>query len=297
MGAHLNAFTSREVTCYHIETFRENVSGAMDILGDILLRSEYKREAVEGERGTILQESEEVNKDRFEVTMENVYASAYPESMMGKPILGQRESIQSITREMILNFHDSMYDPKHMVLVGTGGLDHTELCYLADKYFTHTKNYVDSSAKTENPENPKFHSGSVFVRDDLIEEVNSGIFFPAPKWREEDYFPFLLIERIMGQYREDVEGEFMGDIDTQFTTMQNLLRESHNNGCHISKQMAVYTPYSDCAVFGNYFAGDIDTMAANNYIGAFVPKLLAQYVFTVYHIYVVDRCRGRKSQE
>lgn len=73
MGAHLNAFTSREMTIYHMQVLQEGIPKAVDILGDMLLNSLYKETNVEAEKDTILQELEEVNKDPMEVLLENAY--------------------------------------------------------------------------------------------------------------------------------------------------------------------------------------------------------------------------------
>ena len=62
MGGHLNAYTSREQTVYFAKVFEKDVPRAMDILSDILLRSQLDPEAINRERGVILREMKEVNK-------------------------------------------------------------------------------------------------------------------------------------------------------------------------------------------------------------------------------------------
>ena len=101
MGAHLNAYTTREYTCYYMVCFPWQVKHCLDILGDILQNSLYQSADVQAERSTILTELEEVNKDCQEVLLENVYFNAYRDHMMGQPILGTRENINNITEDMI----------------------------------------------------------------------------------------------------------------------------------------------------------------------------------------------------
>ena len=60
MGAHLNAYTSREQTVYFAKCFKQDVEASMDILSDILLHSELAHRSVERERGVIVREMEEV---------------------------------------------------------------------------------------------------------------------------------------------------------------------------------------------------------------------------------------------
>ena len=60
MGGHLNAYTSREQTCYHAKVFKKDVPKALDILSDIIQNSHLSEEAIERERGTIMREMQEV---------------------------------------------------------------------------------------------------------------------------------------------------------------------------------------------------------------------------------------------
>merc|ERR1719276_446279 len=62
MGAHLNAYTSREQTVYYAKVLKKDVPQAVDILSDILLNSKLSPDAIERERAVILREEEEVSK-------------------------------------------------------------------------------------------------------------------------------------------------------------------------------------------------------------------------------------------
>lgn len=60
MGGHLNAYTSRETTCYFAKVMQGDVAKAVDILSDILQHPVFDEQAIEQERGVILREMEEV---------------------------------------------------------------------------------------------------------------------------------------------------------------------------------------------------------------------------------------------
>ena len=70
MGAHLNAYTSREQTVYYAKLFRKDVDVGMEILGDILQNSLLDSGAVDRERDVILREMEEVNKQHEELILD-----------------------------------------------------------------------------------------------------------------------------------------------------------------------------------------------------------------------------------
>ena len=60
LGAHLNAYTSREQTCYYAKVLKDDVPKAVDILSDILQNSSLENHAIERERNVILREMQEV---------------------------------------------------------------------------------------------------------------------------------------------------------------------------------------------------------------------------------------------
>ena len=63
MGGHLNAYTSREMTCYFAKVFKKDVPKAVEILSDILQQSNLDAAAIERERDVILREMQEVLLD------------------------------------------------------------------------------------------------------------------------------------------------------------------------------------------------------------------------------------------
>lgn len=77
LGAHLNAYTSREQTVYYAKSFRQDVPKAVDIISDILQNSKLEEAAIERERDVILREQEEVDKMLEEVVFDHLHAVAF----------------------------------------------------------------------------------------------------------------------------------------------------------------------------------------------------------------------------
>lgn len=77
MGAHLNAYTSREQTVYYAKAFRKDVGKAVDIISDILQNSKLESSAIERERDVILREQEEVDKQTEEVVFDHLHSVAF----------------------------------------------------------------------------------------------------------------------------------------------------------------------------------------------------------------------------
>lgn len=77
LGAHLNAYTSREQTVYYAKSFRKDVPVAVDIISDILQNSKLENSAIERERDVILREQQEVDKQMEEVVFDHLHAVAF----------------------------------------------------------------------------------------------------------------------------------------------------------------------------------------------------------------------------
>lgn len=84
LGAHLNAYTSREQTVYYAKAFRNDVDKAVDIISDILQNSKLEAGAVERERDVILREQEEVDKQLEEVVFDHLHSVAFQGECSGQ---------------------------------------------------------------------------------------------------------------------------------------------------------------------------------------------------------------------
>ena len=267
MGAHLNAYTTREYTCYYMVCFPWQLKKCLEILGDILQNSLYRSADVQAERSTILTELEEVNKDQQEVLLENVYYNAFRDHMMGQPILGSRENINNVTEDMIREFHANHYHGSNMVIVGTGNLDHKQLVDFSEKYFGTLPKDAPAGFVPRNTERAVFTPALMFVRDDEMVNSNVGIFFDAPGWTHEDYYGFLLFQRIIGNYEIAKNDGHINDPGKQYNTNHVLLGSLPD----VTIQNCHYAAYSDSGLFGSYLFGNEVFTRAMNLVGLHIP--------------------------
>ncbi len=153
--------------------------------------------------------------------MENVYYNCFRDHMMGQPILGDIDNIRQINRDMVVDFHRTNYFGENMVIVGTGKIDHQMLVDLAEQHFS------SLARKATRPligkEKAVFNPGLLFIRDD--EKLNSsiGVFYDAPSWSHKDFYSFLLLQRIFGNYQIDKHAEHLNDVRKQYNSMHAML--------------------------------------------------------------------------
>ena len=207
LGAHLNAYTSREQTVYYAKIFRKDVPTAVDIISDILQNSKLEASAIERERDVILRESEEVEKQLDEVVFDHLHSTAYQHQPLGRTILGPRENIRDITRTELTSYIKSNYTADRMVLVGAGGIPHEQLVELAEKHFSGLPTTSpQNSAYLQSKRKPTFIGSDLRVRDDTIPAAHVAIAVEGVSWSSPDYFPMLVLQSIMGNWDRELCG-------------------------------------------------------------------------------------------
>ena len=282
-GSQLNAYTSREHTLYHMLTFPDGFAKSVEILGDMLCNSTYDNQHLEMEKDTIWQELEATNQDSKETLMENVYYNIFREHMMGQPILGDIDNIRQINRDMVVNFKAANYFGANMVIVGTGAVNHQQLVDLCEKHFATIQR--TSNVKQHGKEKPIFNPGLLMIRDDEMYNSNVGVFYEAPHWKHPDFYSFLLLQRMFGSYQIDKHAEHLNEVNKQYNAMHGLL----GNLVDVTRAECMFSPYSDCGIFGNWFFGNEVFTRQMNYCGVALPTIYSHYMNDV------EVVRGRNS--
>jgi predicted Zn-dependent peptidase len=150
MGANLNAYTSRENTSYMMTAFRNDLNHAVTILGDMLTNSLYRLQDVENERSTIHRELIETRKSMpLETTIEISHRGIFEKQQIGLPILGDIRNMQTISRDMIKEYHDRNYVGENIYVVAAGDINHDELVGAIESSFRVPK--ASEPPDTPNP--------------------------------------------------------------------------------------------------------------------------------------------------
>jgi predicted Zn-dependent peptidase len=135
VGGYLNAFTSKEQTCFYAEILDEHLPRAVEVLSDMVCHSVFDPEEFEKERQVILDEISSVEDTPDEYIQDVFVEKLFPRNSLGFPILGTKQSIGRLTREQLLSFYRRHYAMENMVIAAAGSLEHQELVELCERYF------------------------------------------------------------------------------------------------------------------------------------------------------------------
>ncbi|KAL8273800.1 hypothetical protein Esti_002274 [Eimeria stiedai] len=252
MGAHLNAYTSREQTVYYAKAFKKDLPQCLDILSDILLNSKVDSDALEVEKRVILREMEEVEKQTEEVIFDRLHMTAsggrelYP---LGFTILGSAENIQNMKREDILDYIARNYTGNRMVIAAAGDINHKELVEHVQKYFAVVPSATQQTIAVPD-EKPFFCGSELIYRDDDMGPIaHIAVGFEGVPWKSPDVVAFMLMQSIIGSYRKHDEGLVPGKLSAN-TTVRNIATKMQT-GC-AEMFSAFNTCYRDTGLFGFY---------------------------------------------
>ena len=229
IGAHLNAYTSREQTVYYAKAFDKDVPATVNILSDILQNSRLDESAIERERDVILREQEEVDKQLEEVVFDHLHAVAFAGQPLGNTILGPKEAI-------------------NMVLVGAGSIEHEELVKLAEQNFASlpvSKNPIPLGQAAHQP--TRFSGAEVRIRDDTMSTLNVAIAVEGVGWRSPDYWPMLVMQSIFGNWDRSLGASPLLSSKLSHVISTNNLANSY---------MSFSTSYSDTGLWGIYMVSE-----------------------------------------
>ncbi|OUM99769.1 MAG: hypothetical protein BAA04_04490 [Firmicutes bacterium ZCTH02-B6] len=126
-GGQLNAFTTKETTCYYARVLDEHLPLALDILADMLFESAFRPEDIAREREVILEEirlAEDTPEDLVHDVFEKALFGTHP---LGRPVLGSEHTVAACTRQDLVRFVQAHYTPEDLVIAAAGNVDHAAL--------------------------------------------------------------------------------------------------------------------------------------------------------------------------
>lgn len=134
IGGLINAYTSRENTVYYAKVLQNDFAKGFEIMADIILNSVFNENEIESERGVILQEIAMSRDVPEEMIFDSFYEVAYPGQSIGHNILGTEKTVNTISRDNIVNFVNDNYFPENIVVSVAGNINHEHVVDIVNKY-------------------------------------------------------------------------------------------------------------------------------------------------------------------
>lgn len=175
LGAQVNAFTGKDLTCYYSKCTSDHTSECFEILSDLFLNATYPEDEMEREKGVVCEEIS-MNEDTPEDLCLDLLAQAfYGKENYGRNILGSAKNVKSFTVSDILAYKKARYCPENIVISFAGGIDFQTAQALVETYFG-----ALDKGNFEMRKSKLITERKSLVKKKPIEQMHIGIAYPVP---------------------------------------------------------------------------------------------------------------------
>ena len=135
LGAQVNAFTGKDLTCYYSKCTSDHTAECFEILSDLFLNSTFPEDEMEREKGVVCEEIS-MNEDTPEDLCLDLLARAfYGKENYGRNILGTAKNVKSFSVADIMRYKKARYCPENIVISFAGAIDGQTAQALVETYF------------------------------------------------------------------------------------------------------------------------------------------------------------------
>ncbi|MGC8864981.1 MAG: M16 family metallopeptidase [Bacteroidales bacterium] len=195
VGGEMNAYTSKEETCYYASFLKEYLSDALDVFSDMLFNPVFPEEEIVKEKQVVLDEVESYQDNPAEQIFDDFETLLFGKHPLGRQILGKRKDVMAITREDLISYVSSNYQPSRMLISCVGDFEPESLIRLAEKFFGHRLEYAPLQVALPRPRKKKpFHTTRKKANHQA--HVVTGLLTEGPQ--EKSYYPLNLLNLYIG---------------------------------------------------------------------------------------------------
>ncbi len=174
IGAQVNAFTGKDMTCYYAKATSDRAEEAFGLLSELFLRSTFPEEEIAREKGVVL---EEINMDEDspeDLCLDMLARAAFGRENYGRNILGPAENVKNFTREQLFAYKAERYCPQNIVVSFAGNIDLSLAEELTEREF----GGLVPTAFAERPKTVLWQGDKLF-RNKPIEQAHFAFGFPS----------------------------------------------------------------------------------------------------------------------
>ena len=194
VGGHLNAFTSKELTCYYARVLDEHVPLAMDVLADIVIHSLLNEEDIEREKKVILEEIKNRDDTPDDLIHDLFFQSLYEPHPLAWPILGPSENIEKFSAQEVRHYLNNHYSTDRIIIVAAGNIEHAALVDLIQQHFQFRSCGIENG-------NPSFSeiSAQIDIHHRDIAQTHLCVGTRSYPYAGSQRFPLFVLSTLLGR--------------------------------------------------------------------------------------------------
>ena len=135
-GGYINAFTTKEYSCYYAKVFKDELESTIRVLSDLVIFPLFRKSDLQNERKVVLTEMQEVYDDPEDWGMDFIEEKIFQDNPLSMPIIGKASTLRSFEAEDLRKFHRKKFTADRMVISIAGNFERSALMDLTHKYFS-----------------------------------------------------------------------------------------------------------------------------------------------------------------
>ena len=193
IGGNLDAYTTKEYTCFYTQTLKDHLPAAMDIISDMISNALLSPEDLTKELSVILEEIDMYDDDADELVHDLIQKEVWRNDPIGYIISGEKETVKNFDREAAAAFMNKYYRAENMVISIAGHFDIGETRTLLEEKFGSIRSGFSPEVKTA----PQYYLSNVF-RQKPIEQMHMNLAYPCIPYGHKDRYLFTIMNNIIG---------------------------------------------------------------------------------------------------
>lgn len=147
LGGYLNAFTSKEHTCFYGRGLSAHVEKTFEVLADMVQNSVFNPKEIEKESKVVIDELYDIEDSPDELIFDKFESNVFTGNSLGMPIIGTEKNLRNFKRNDLFNFVEKNYTYDRFFIVASGNIEHNDLIKFTKKYVTKNLKETNNSKR------------------------------------------------------------------------------------------------------------------------------------------------------
>ena len=191
VGGQINAFTTKECTCFYARVLDTHLPRATDILCDMFFHSKFDQADVDTERGVIFEEIGMYEDNPEDVCAERLAGVVFKGTPLARPILGKRATLEKMDGDWLRAYQKANYTPERIVVALAGSFTDADVADLMGRF-------GDLAPGKSKSMRPARYSPGIVVKKKATEQNHLTLAFPGLPFADERRFTLQLLSAILG---------------------------------------------------------------------------------------------------
>ncbi|MDT8858977.1 insulinase family protein [Alkalihalobacillus sp. MEB130] len=192
IGGQVNAFTSKEYTCYYAKVLDDHAGFAVDVLADMFFNSVFDETELQKEKNVVFEEIKMVDDTPDDIVHDLLSEASYKNHSLGYPILGTVATLDTFNGDSLREYMSRFYTGDHVVISVAGNITDEVIEQLKETF-----SKVSPTTYQHKVEKPTFYANTI-VRQKETEQAHLCLGYPGLAIGEKDVYALVLLNNLLG---------------------------------------------------------------------------------------------------